>query len=189
MLSPSPTSMRSSSAPAPRARSSQRSWRRRGRRSSSSRADARCCPPDMISSDIHSRSLHWGGGEAELELASPAIRTYFSTGAQTGGTAAHHYAAWFRLHDEDFHMKSTFGQGNDWPIGYADLRPYYDRIQEEVGISGGATSGRAQYARVQGARGVSVRRLVRRGLPDRSAGKSADDLSARSLRARCDAVE
>jgi choline dehydrogenase-like flavoprotein len=96
-------------------------------------------PADMTSSDIHARSLHWGGGMAELEVASPVtIRTYFSSGSQTGGTAAHHYAAWFRLHEEDFHMKSTFGQGNDWPIAYADLRPYYDQIQEEVGISGDA---------------------------------------------------
>ena len=94
---------------------------------------------DMISADIYARSLHWGGGMAELEVASPVtIRTYFSSGSQTGGTAAHHYAAWFRLHEEDFHMKSTFGQGNDWPIAYADLRPYYDQIQEEVGIAGDA---------------------------------------------------
>ncbi|MDH7799109.1 MULTISPECIES: GMC family oxidoreductase [unclassified Beijerinckia] len=96
-------------------------------------------PPDMISSDIYARSLHWGGGMAELEVTQPVtIRTYFSTGSQTGGTAAHHYAAWFRLHEEDFHMKSTFGQGNDWPIAYSDLRTYYDRIQAEVGMAGDA---------------------------------------------------
>jgi choline dehydrogenase-like flavoprotein len=96
---------------------------------------------DMISSDIYARWLHWGGDMAALQLASPAtIRTYFSSGSQTGGTAAHHYAAWFRLHEEDFHMKSTFGQGNDWPITYEDLRPYYDRIQEEVGMAGDANA-------------------------------------------------
>ena len=94
-------------------------------------------PADMVSSDIFARWLHWGGDMAELELASPVtIRTYFSSGSQTGGTAAHHYAAWFRLHEEDFHMKSTFGQGNDWPIAYTDLRPHYDQIQEEVGMAG-----------------------------------------------------
>ena len=98
-------------------------------------------PEDMISADIYARGLHWGGGMAELEVASPVtIRTYFSSGSQTGGTAAHHYAAWFRLHEEDFHMKSAFGQGNDWPIAYADLRPYYDQIQDEVGIAGDATA-------------------------------------------------
>jgi choline dehydrogenase-like flavoprotein len=98
-------------------------------------------PPDMISSDIYARSLHWGGDSAALQLASPVtIRTYFSSGSQTGGTAAHHYAAWFRLHQEDFNMKSTFGQGNDWPFSYEDLQPYYDQIQEEVGISGDAAA-------------------------------------------------
>jgi choline dehydrogenase-like flavoprotein len=104
---------------------------------------------DMISSDIYARWLHWGGDMAALQLASPAtIRTYFSSGSQTGGTAAHHYAAWFRLHEEDFHMKSTFGQGNDWPITYEDLRPYYDRIQEEVGMAGDA---KAEVWRPRGA--------------------------------------
>jgi choline dehydrogenase-like flavoprotein len=94
---------------------------------------------DMISGDIYARSLHWGGGMAELQLTAPVtIRTNFSSGSQTGGTAAHHYAAWFRLHEEDFRMKSVFGQGNDWPITYVDLRPYYDRIQEEVGMAGDA---------------------------------------------------
>lgn len=96
-------------------------------------------PSDMISSDIHARTLHWGSEMGETQLApGGTIRTYFSSGSQTGGTAAHHYAAWFRLHEEDFRMKSTFGQGNDWPITYSDLRPYYDRIQEEVGMAGDA---------------------------------------------------
>src|SRR5690606_17895749 len=66
-------------------------------------------PTDMISSDIYARRLHWGSEMGELELGAPVgIRTYFSSGSQTGGTAAHHYAAWFRLHEEDFHMKSAF---------------------------------------------------------------------------------
>ena len=50
--------------------------------------------------------------------------------------AAHHFACWFRLHEDDFAYKTTYGVGLDWPIGYDDLRPYYDQIQTEVGISG-----------------------------------------------------
>ena len=47
-------------------------------------------PKDMVSSDIFSRWLHWGGDMAELQVAAPVtIRTYLSTGSQTGGTAAH----------------------------------------------------------------------------------------------------
>src|SRR5262249_13866891 len=42
------------------------------------------------------------------------------------------------LHEEDFEMKSRFGQGLDWPLSYGQLRSFYDQIQKEVGISGDA---------------------------------------------------
>jgi hypothetical protein len=62
---------------------------------------------------------------AEFQAAAPVtIRTYFPTGLQTGGTAAHHRAAWFCLREEDFHMKSTFGRGNDGRSPTRKLRPY-----------------------------------------------------------------
>ncbi len=55
-------------------------------------------------------------------------------------SALHHHACWFRLHPEDFHMRSLHGRGQDWPITYGDLRPFYDRVQREVGISGDAAA-------------------------------------------------
>ncbi|HZN10618.1 MAG TPA: GMC family oxidoreductase, partial [Blastocatellia bacterium] len=42
----------------------------------------------------------------------------------------------FRLSDYDFKAKSHDGYGDDWPIGYADLAPYYDRVEEFIGVSG-----------------------------------------------------
>jgi choline dehydrogenase-like flavoprotein len=79
-------------------------------------------------------------------LSGPAAQTGgadplsigFGSGWGTGGSAMHHYACWFRLHAEDFEMKSRFGKGLDWPISYSELRPFYDQIQREVGISGDA---------------------------------------------------
>jgi choline dehydrogenase-like flavoprotein len=41
-----------------------------------------------------------------------------------------------RLSDYDFKAKSHDGQGDDWPIGYADVAPYYDRVDRLLGISG-----------------------------------------------------
>jgi len=35
-------------------------------------------------------------------------------------------------------MRSRFGRGLDWPVSYDELRPFYDEIQQEVGISGDA---------------------------------------------------
>ena len=41
-----------------------------------------------------------------------------------------------RLSDLDFKAKSHDGYGEDWPISYADIEPYYDRVDRYLGISG-----------------------------------------------------
>ena len=41
-----------------------------------------------------------------------------------------------RLSDYDFKAKSRDGFGEDWPIGYADVAPYYDKVDRLLGISG-----------------------------------------------------
>src|SRR5437763_314569 len=41
-----------------------------------------------------------------------------------------------RLSDFDFKAKSRDGYGEDWPISYTDIEPYYDRVDRYLGISG-----------------------------------------------------
>jgi len=41
-----------------------------------------------------------------------------------------------RLSDYDFKGKSHDGYGEDWPIAYADLAPFYDKVDLYLGISG-----------------------------------------------------
>jgi choline dehydrogenase-like flavoprotein len=41
-----------------------------------------------------------------------------------------------RFSDYDFKAKSHDGYGEDWPIGYADIEPYYDKVDLYLGISG-----------------------------------------------------
>jgi choline dehydrogenase-like flavoprotein len=94
---------------------------------------------DLTSSQIWSRRLKWGGAFVEEE-GNLKIGNAFNSGFGTGGSALHHYAVWPRLHTGDFSLQSDHGVGNDWPLGYEDLRPYYDRIQQEVGISGDASA-------------------------------------------------
>lgn len=92
---------------------------------------------DLYSSQIWSRRLKWGGPPTETGGNDP-LSVGFGSGWGTGGSATHHFAVWLRLHQEDFELRTRFGQGLDWPISYDDLRPYYDQIQTEVGISGDA---------------------------------------------------
>jgi choline dehydrogenase-like flavoprotein len=41
-----------------------------------------------------------------------------------------------RFAREDFHAHSLEGVGADWPIGYDDLRPHYEKVEWEFGLSG-----------------------------------------------------
>jgi choline dehydrogenase-like flavoprotein len=42
----------------------------------------------------------------------------------------------YRLSELDFKAASSDGYGEDWPLSYADLAPYYDRVEDYVGITG-----------------------------------------------------
>src|SRR5262249_45965085 len=41
-----------------------------------------------------------------------------------------------RLSDYDFKAASRDGYGDDWPISYRDIEPYYDKVDTYLGISG-----------------------------------------------------
>jgi choline dehydrogenase-like flavoprotein len=41
-----------------------------------------------------------------------------------------------RLSDYDFKAKTRDGYGEDWPISYKDIAPYYDKVDLYLGISG-----------------------------------------------------
>jgi choline dehydrogenase-like flavoprotein len=56
------------------------------------------------------------------------------TGGRTNVWGRHSY----RLSDLDFKAASFDGYGEDWPLSYQDLAPYYDLVEEYVGISGRA---------------------------------------------------
>lgn len=93
---------------------------------------------DLVSSQLYARRLKWGGPPVEFRGNHRGFGHNLNTGSGLGGAALHHYATWPRMGPEMFRSRSLHGRGQDWPIGYDDLRPHYDRIQAEVGISGDA---------------------------------------------------
>lgn len=88
---------------------------------------------DLISSQLYSRRLR---GPYVATMGAQPIGIGFNSGRGYGGAALHHYAVWPRLHIVDFKLRSRFGDGLDWPFEYNTLRPFYDQIQAEVGLSG-----------------------------------------------------
>jgi len=73
----------------------------------------------------------------EKAVAQRAV-TY---GRCVGGSSVHFTANYWRFHEIDFVERSKVGAiaGTglaDWPITYADLEPYYTKVEWEVGVSG-----------------------------------------------------
>ena len=42
----------------------------------------------------------------------------------------------YRLSDIDFEANEKDGYGVDWPIRYAEIKPWYDYVEEYIGVSG-----------------------------------------------------
>jgi choline dehydrogenase-like flavoprotein len=53
-----------------------------------------------------------------------------------GGTSLHYAGVSWAFHEDDFKTKSVDGIGEDWPITYDELKPYYDRAFEMLGVWG-----------------------------------------------------
>ena len=92
---------------------------------------------DLISSDFWGRRIKPAGQPFLLEGKNPFGYAY-QTGWGVGGAALHYFANFPRLLQEDFKVKSKYGKGLDWPIDYADVAPYYERVADDVGVSGDA---------------------------------------------------
>ena len=81
-------------------------------------------------------------------------------GAQAGGGTVHYGTLSWRFHEDDFRVRSHTTQRYgakaipadssviDWPMTYADLEPFYDRAEYELGVSGKA--GNLQGRKIEG---------------------------------------
>src|SRR4029453_14746166 len=72
----------------------------------------------------------WLEGDEELELG------HRRDGRGVGGGTLHFGGVALRLWPEDFERRSRDGGGEDWPIAYETLVPYYDRGEQELRLSG-----------------------------------------------------
>ena len=92
---------------------------------------------DLISSDFWGRRIKPAEPPFLLEGKNPFGYVY-QAGWGVGGAALHYFANFPRLMPTDFKVKSEHGKGLDWPINYADVAPYYDKVARDVGVSGDA---------------------------------------------------
>ena len=57
-------------------------------------------------------------------------------GYQVGGRSLVWGRQTYRLSDLDFQANLNDGHGIDWPVRYADIAPWYDKVEEFIGVSG-----------------------------------------------------
>lgn len=53
-----------------------------------------------------------------------------------GGSTVLYSAHWHRFAPSDFRVRTLDGVADDWPFTYADLEPFYDALDIEMGVSG-----------------------------------------------------
>ncbi len=87
-------------------------------------------------------------GEDPWKLVDPQAEVYSTTGDHeyplegsrmraVGGSTHHWGGLAYRMHASDFRLKSTHGIGEDWPLSYDDLEPFYGQAERELGVAGG----------------------------------------------------
>lgn len=80
----------------------------------------------------------YGGWEIEGEPYTHKNGTEFDwfRSRMLGGRTNHWGRISLRFSEKDFKHKSIDGLGDDWPIGYNDVKPYYDKVDRLIGVFG-----------------------------------------------------
>ena len=80
----------------------------------------------------------YGGWEIEGEPYTQSGDTKFDwfRSRMLGGRTNHWGRISLRFGPRDFKGKDRDGLGENWPIGYDDLKPYYDKVDQLIGVFG-----------------------------------------------------
>ena len=82
--------------------------------------------------------MAYGGWEIEGEPYNQVGDTKFDwfRSRMLGGRTNHWGRISLRFGPRDFKGKDRDGLGDNWPIGYDDLKPYYDKVDKLIGVFG-----------------------------------------------------
>jgi choline dehydrogenase-like flavoprotein len=80
----------------------------------------------------------YGGWEIDGEPYTNAEGSDFSwfRSRMLGGRTNHWGRISLRFGPKDFKRKDQDGLGDNWPIGYEDVKPYYDKVDKLIGVFG-----------------------------------------------------
>ncbi|MBU6268657.1 MAG: GMC family oxidoreductase [Sphingomonadales bacterium] len=80
---------------------------------------------------------HFFVKDSDHPYTTPADKDFaWIRGYHTGGRSIMWGRQSYRLCDLDFEANAKDGHGVDWPIRYADIAPWYDKMERFVGVAG-----------------------------------------------------
>ncbi|HTM89541.1 MAG TPA: GMC family oxidoreductase [Terriglobales bacterium] len=74
--------------------------------------------------------------EGEPYTTAPGSTFYWFRSRIVGGRTNHWGRIALRFAPVDFKARSHDGMGDDWPISYQDVAPYYDKVESYIGVFG-----------------------------------------------------
>ena len=116
-------------------------------------------PQDFSPDEVRNNIRNWPQAVQKAANEAPTVRATESEKAvqgghpmmnAVGGTTMHYWAQSWRLNPWDFKVASEtrrrYGSDRlpagttveDWPFGYEELEPYYDKVEYTIGVSGQA---------------------------------------------------
>jgi choline dehydrogenase-like flavoprotein len=90
---------------------------------------------DWVSDEAGSHHLYWTEPRV-IAGSDPVPLGSNNSGRGVGGSMIHYAGYTPRFHPSDFATATNDGVGADWPMTYADLKPYYEAIEGELPVSG-----------------------------------------------------
>ena len=90
---------------------------------------------DFATDELAQQILFWK--DERLSAGTDALAFGANnSGIGVGGSTLHYTAYVPRAQPDDFQHYTEFGVGVDWPLGYAELQPYYEELETLLGVSG-----------------------------------------------------
>jgi quinoprotein glucose dehydrogenase len=78
----------------------------------------------------------WPNTYIEDQVAVGDTEHSFTRYMAVGGAALDYGGTSRRFGPEDFRLRTLYGVGDDWPIQYEDLEPFYQEAEERIGVAG-----------------------------------------------------
>jgi choline dehydrogenase-like flavoprotein len=89
---------------------------------------------DLANSEANGAKIQWN----EPRVYAGKDQVVPKTGIGVGGGTLTWLGVMPRFHQADFRTRTLEGVGEDWPITYKDLAPYYAKVERDFGLAGEA---------------------------------------------------